>query len=513
MRRLEVDLKRLQASPKTFREALLIDADGTAKRLGECIEPFQRTDFDALDASWQRVVGQRSKCPFLRAYLERPRGHSKTSDLAVMVTWALFASARRLTGVAAAADKDQAKLLRDAIDRLVRTNKWLREILKIDRYRVHNPHTGSELNMISSDAATSYGIVPDFILIDELTHWPKQDLWDSLISSAAKRPGCLMVIISNAGWKESWQWPIRETFRSDGEFYFSRLDGPKASWITEQELARQRKLLPPQVFDRLWGNVWAAGSGDALREEDIQAAIYPNMRPFDGPKPGWSFYAGLDLSQTSDNSVLAVLGRYVGYHKEAPKQPEKELDDATKIMLELGLIDRVSPIASTKDAAADSYHPSDKLSLARLEVWQPERGRRIKLGPIEDKLVELHRRFNFAAVAIDPWNAAQMIERVTKRGIPAERVDPTPNNLRQICSLMLEAFGERRLRLYKHELLLGDLRALRLEERQYGMRLTSPRDKQRGHGDAATAVGLALFAAKRRAVALRRINRPLLCWP
>ena len=510
--RADATLAKLQASPAAFRNALVIDADGGPKRLGECIEPFQRADFGALDPSWQRVAGQRKDCPYLRAYLERPRGHSKTSDLAVMVAWALFASRRRLTGVAAAADKDQAKLLRDAIERLVRANKWLREILTIDRYRVHNPHTGSELTMISSDAATSYGIVPNFILVDELTHWAKQDLWDSLVSSAAKRSDCLLVIISNAGWKESWQWKVRETFRTDDEFYFSHLDGPQASWITEAVLAQQRKLLPPQVYDRLWGNIWAAGSGDALREEDIQAAIKSNLRPFDCAKPGWSFYAGLDLSQTKDASVLAVVGRHTGFEREPQKPKPPELSDAAKILIELGMMEPPSnALDGSEYATRNSFHQNDKLVLARLEVWQPSRGQRIKLGPIEDKLVELHRKFQFAAVAIDPWNAAQMIERVRQKGLPAERVDPTPGNLREICGLMLEAFGEQRIRLFQDERLLGDIRALRIEEKQYGMRLTSPRDS-RGHGDAATALGLAILAAKRRAITTRRLNRPLLCW-
>ena len=54
-----------------------------------------------------------------RAWLERPRGHAKTLDLGVMATWALFASRRRLSGIGAAGDQDQARLLRDAIGRLL----------------------------------------------------------------------------------------------------------------------------------------------------------------------------------------------------------------------------------------------------------------------------------------------------------------------------------------------------------------------------------------------------------
>lgn len=72
-----------------------------------------------------------------------------------MATWALLASQRQLLGLAAAADKDQAKLLRDAIDRLVKMNEWLAPIIKVDTYRVTNRLTGSELTILSSDVGSS----------------------------------------------------------------------------------------------------------------------------------------------------------------------------------------------------------------------------------------------------------------------------------------------------------------------------------------------------------------------
>jgi hypothetical protein len=43
----------------------------------------------------------------------------------VSAAWVLFASRRKLDGVACAADKDQAALILDAIDRLLRLNPWL----------------------------------------------------------------------------------------------------------------------------------------------------------------------------------------------------------------------------------------------------------------------------------------------------------------------------------------------------------------------------------------------------
>jgi len=74
----------------------------------------------------------------------------------------LFASRRQLRGYGAAADQDQARLLRDSIDGLVRLNPWRSQILRVDKLKIENDRTGSTLEILTSDAPTSYGLTPDF---------------------------------------------------------------------------------------------------------------------------------------------------------------------------------------------------------------------------------------------------------------------------------------------------------------------------------------------------------------
>ena len=98
------DLARMMASPEAFRSALLVDTDAGVVRLGDVMDDWQSTDFARLDSGWRVVVGQERVNATQRAYLERGRGHSKTLDLAVMASWALFASRRAIKGVCGAAD-------------------------------------------------------------------------------------------------------------------------------------------------------------------------------------------------------------------------------------------------------------------------------------------------------------------------------------------------------------------------------------------------------------------------
>ena len=163
------NLRAMDSLPE-YRRRLLIDTNDGPRPLAYVADDWQRKDFEAIDTGWMRVAGHRIETAKQRAYLERSRGHAKTSDAAVMVTYPLSFSRKPVKGVAAAADMDQAKLLRDAVDRLVRLNPWLATILKVDQWKVTNTRTGSTLEIISSDAPTSYGLTPDFVIIDELTN-------------------------------------------------------------------------------------------------------------------------------------------------------------------------------------------------------------------------------------------------------------------------------------------------------------------------------------------------------
>ncbi len=468
-----MDLKQLQADPAAFRDALLIDTDAGPCPLKDCINDWQAKDFAVLDSGWNRaVIGTSAEATYQRAWLERPRGHAKTLDLAIMSAWALFASRRRLSGIGAAGDQDQARLLRDAIGRLLYVNPWLASILEVQAYRVLNTRTLSTLEIISSDAPTSYGQTPDFCVYDEVSNSGKRDLWDSLISSAAKRSTCMFVVITNAGLMDDWQWQVREAVRSDPTWYFSRLDGPKASWITADRLAEQERLLPGIAYRRLWLNIWTTGGGDALTEQDIAAAFIPNLKPQTNTQPGFEYVGGLDLGVSRDASAVCILGVHRG----------------------------------------PTGH--GRIRLAATRIWLPRKGQKVDLQEVEDTLIDLNNRFHLKALNFDPWQATHMAQRLGAIGlgvaekylhrvnrqtvstsrVPMAEVPQTGQNLQRMATVLIEAFNDRRVELYDEPDLRRDLTRCRIEERAYGFRLVSPRDEH-GHGDLGSAFTLAMLAA------------------
>jgi phage terminase large subunit-like protein len=493
---------RYATDPAAFRSDLTVDVDGIARRFGDVMDPWQRADFAALDPALMRCNGRSSTSgasapsasasdtpPKMRAYLERARGHSKTSDLAVLAVWALAFATRPIRGYAFAADQDQASLLKDAMARVIRLNPWLSAILEVQRLSCVNiakghPGEGGKLEIFTSDVASSYGILPDIVIADELCHWEGDgSLWHSIISSVAKRATCLLTVITNAGFADSWQWQVREAARMDEAWHFSRLDGPVASWISASRLAEQKRMLPLIAFQRLWMNEWSSCGGDALTPADIAAAFRDDQEQMSGKEPGWLFVAGLDLGLTRDCSAVVVL--------------------------------------AVRDDGRSGH-----IRLAYNRLWRPTPGKKIELPEVEKHILELDDQYNLRFVGFDPWQAEHMAQRLEAlsehrrrltdiyrpRRLPGTQpwmrsIQPTAANLRAQATLTIECFQDHRLQLDPCEPLHRDLLKLRVEEKSYGIRLVSPRDGE-GHGDTFSAFVLALLIGHELAG-----KRPVVCGP
>lgn len=307
---MKQELRRRTAKfcPIEFRRLLRFDA-GAGQCLGDALEKWQAADFAALDGAWLKLAGRGKKESLRRAYIERPRGHGKTSDMAAQVLWILLHADTALQGLVAAADRDQASLLREAIERLSKLNATLCETLKFRQNMVLNAETGSRLEVISSDVQSSWGALPDFVVCDELSHWPKPDLWHSLYSSAAKKSNCVLAILTNAGVGRGWQWEVREAARKSASWYFSSIPGPCAPWIRTEDLEEQREMLPAGVYDRLWRNVWQEGGGEFVTLIEAEACRDAALRRREDGDPGQHYFAAVDYAEKRDYTVGVVVHR------------------------------------------------------------------------------------------------------------------------------------------------------------------------------------------------------------
>ncbi|REK13004.1 MAG: hypothetical protein DWQ37_10285 [Planctomycetota bacterium] len=446
----------VRAKPAEFRRRLNVETNGVVQKLSKVIETWQAKDFAALDGGLQVAAGVAPTSEVIqRAYLERARGHSKTTDIAINLAYVLNAATAAITAICVAADADQARLVLDALALLCRINPPLGKVLEIQKNAVINRKTGAKVTVLSSDAPSSWGLLPDFIVCDELTHWQQGEaLFESLLSSAAKRAKCMMVIISNAGlgMGTSWQWKIREAAAESPRWYFSRLDGPVASWISEEILDEQRKLMTTTGFNRVWLNQWQAQSGDALEMADVMACVDRQLDVMNGDEEGFVFEAGLDIGAKHDHSALVVVGTHT----------------------------------------ADSY-----MQLASCQSWAPPRpGAEVDLEQVKLAVLEAQWRYGLLNVLYDPSQARLMAQQLRRENVNMVEVPFTAKWTDRMAHVILQAFRNRQIRLYHEPALLADLSRLSIEQRSYGYKLVAPSDAAHGHADRAIALALALLSGE-----------------
>lgn len=446
-------------TPAEFRSQLRIIANGEIRLFAAVAQPWQLADMEAMDPAWMAAIGA-GPIPYVRrAWLERPKGHSKTDDTAGYLCWALTCSRRKVEGVIGAEDFDQAKLMRDHVETLNELNQFG---LKINRGEIINESTGSSIKILTSDAPSTHGIQPEFIIADELCHWRKADMWDTLWASHGKKEWSVFVVLTNAGWIETWPFKTRAGVMADPEWHFSRLEGPTANWITAASLEAQRKhLTNPGDFDRLWLNQWVSGTGDGIEDTLLTAAIHHDLTAIEKPEPGMVCAAGLDLGVKRHRSALYVVG--MGRNRIAHVATEGE-----------------KPLM-----------PAGTYRLCYGRNWKPGPGKKVDLDQVEAEVMRVAKAYR-CPVHYDPYQCEQLAQRLIKRGVRMVEVPQTPKNQQIMASALLETLSDGRLHLYPDPELIADLRAASLVDRQNGFKLVSP-DDERGHGDALTATQLSLF--------------------
>lgn len=457
----QATLRTFAADPAAFREECIVDCDGRAVRFGDVKEPRQRADFAAADPGWRQAIGLPPNGEPKRLCSTRPRGSSKTTDAAVSLTWAMAFCPNRATGIAASGDFDQCKILASAVQRLLDLNPWLTAsvrdrdtgrrvpMLACQGGKIRNARTGSETIILSADAATSYGHLADWIVIDEITNWPDsgERLWISLASTIAKRSRAMATMIQNAGFSISWQRRIFDAILTDPRWNVSHWDSPPA-WMSAELLDEQRRLLPPGAFQRLYLNVWQDGSGDALPPETVRSAVRlagPGMRT---PEGDGVAVIGVDLATRRDSAAVTVL-------------------------------------------EADWRHRRVRVLLS--EAWRPPTGGTIDLIAFRDRVAKLADDY-CAVICYDPHQAVLMAQEWMADGHKCHEVAFTPTTLSAMASVALQAFREGKIDLYDDEEMVSDLLKLSIQERNYGFRIVAPRDG-RGHCDKATSLLIALPGA------------------
>lgn len=475
------NLELVRSHPREFRRAIVIE--GQNRELicyADAMDDWQRVDAEMMDNAWLRAVGRwtgKWDDSFVtRSYLERARGHSKTTDLAVQALFALFSANRLIWGYVISGSKDQANLLYLQMKRIGELNPWILDEIDIGEELVINHRTGSFIKILSSNAETSIGQTPDFLILDELSHWKKESLFNNVYSSAAKLDHCVVSIITNAVDDKpfGWHWRVREACRTDNDpeglrWHFRSLPAMSASWISRRQMNDQRTKLTPAAFLRFWMNKAIGKEKYAIPPDQIEAAVQLPGPYEGGPRHNYTtLVGGLDLGISHDHAAFVVIGcRY---------------------------LESMKPIAEL--LLCHSWRPKDyetgRIPLRDVQAYILRACKRLGIGG------------NFGGIVYDPSQAELMAENLRAKQtwteafqeiqggqIRCEKGGFSAQECTIIATALLDVFANKKLLLYRDEDMIGDLGRLTIKDDGMRRKLTAVSDEA-GHADRASALGLAM---------------------
>jgi hypothetical protein len=454
------ELARLRASQGALQylNEVVIDRAGGPARFADVAEPWQWLLASRVAPALDAIAGVR-RVPYegpRSFWFTLPRGHDKTSQIARLCSWLLAFSRYALRGVVAAADREQSGLLAEFMAAEARLNPWLSPLLKFGNWKVEGLRTGSRMKVLAADSPSSFGLKEDVIVLDELTHWGRSDLWDTLVSGREKRPGCVLIIISNSGIKRSWQHKLHlEACNSPQWYTYSAPPGAHlASWMNRQKIDELRRMLPPLLARRVLGNEWVDEREDCgfVTWEEAKACEDGSLGREDRGRPGVTYAIGVDYAPVRDGTGLCVC----------------HLDDEANVVLD------------------------------RLDVMQGSAERRVPIQAVESWIDNARRDFPGATLVADPYSLESTLQ--SREGVmDVVRFEPRAGKANyELAANLRSLIVNRRLRLYPEaggvvkdgrlHTLVDELSELHVEQRPAGWRI---QHSASGHDDRTVAVGMA----------------------
>lgn len=413
-----------------------------SKRFGEVAADFQHRDAAAvLDLDGPPM-----------SFILRSRGGSKTQDAAA---WSVGACMAQLAPGSriylAAGDKDQARLCLDSVAGFVHRTPMLRDRFEIGSWRAVDLRTGTVIEVLPADQATSWGLRSELTVVDEVCMWPdvpsSRSLLTSLTSATAKSDTARFAAISTPSDPAHFSYKLFEHAREDAMWNLLVHKG-KPPWMSEARFEEQRRRLPDPEFRRLFMCEWAAALDRLNTVDQIRACI--NHSGDLEPRFGEKYVVGVDLGVVHDSTaiVIAHLRREPGGDKR-----------------------RVVVVDAVK-------------------VFAPEAKRavEVKLREVRDFLIATARRYNRARIIYDPSQARLMNEDLRASGLQTTQWDFHPKSNSKIALSLHSAIANGLVELPDNDELVDELSHVRLRESNPNVyRLDHDPDR---HDDMAVALAM-----------------------
>jgi phage terminase large subunit-like protein len=403
-------------------------------------------------APWQKFIimnafgwrhKQNGSRRFRKVYIEVPRGNGKSTMVAPIGLYMLAADGEGGAEVySGAVVRDQARIVFNAAKAMAQRRKKFMQRAGVSTFAhaIAQDDTNSTFMPISSDARTLDGLNVHFAILDELAQHKSREVHDVMETATGKRLQAMLYMITTAGPDQGGigfevhdyaEKVIDGVVEDESFFAIIYTIDPGDDWTQRTSWIKANPN---------WGHSVMPDAIEALAQRAVQVPSFQNafkmkhLNIWTNASEGWM------------DSIV--------WSRQAAPIDEQEFIGA-ECMMALDLASKVDIAANIKifrqpnNLDVSAKHPYKYFIVPKLYIpegaikanrnnnylgWSL--GGHLMVTPgdvidfelIEEDIMEDCKKFNVQDVAFDPWQATQLAQRLTGKGIPMIEFPATVRN-------------------------------------------------------------------------------------
>lgn len=383
--------------------------------------------------------------------------HNTTDVAGLAISWLAMEAPARARGYVVASNGSQAAEVIDAAASLIYRTPGLEGVITPESERLVGPEE-AWVQVLNASESGAWGKRDAHLLVcDEFAQWPPtrgaQRVYTAVRTTVQKTPGCRLIILTSAGEPAHWSYRVlQQAYRDTDGWRVHEVPGP-VPWQDPAELAALRRELTPSDYSRLVLNQWTQSEDRLVSPEDLSEAM--RLHGPVPPQSGRSYVIGLDLGLKTDPTVMAVC------------HGEPVTDDDTGSLI------------------------GTRVVLDKMLVWEGTRKRPVDTMEVERAVLREARAYNGAHVVADPWNTAEMGDRLRSQGVMFSQYVFSGASVAKLAFALYNQLRNRLILLPADDALAEELANVRLRETSVpGQRRMD--HEAGGHDDRAVALALAV---------------------
>ena len=356
--------------------------------------PFQREIIEKIyktDEEGKRIVRT--------ALVGLPRKNAKTTLVAALCVYALIADTADSAPVviAAAGDRNQARLVHDEIKRMILSSPELSSVCQVLRNEIRCSRNGGVARVVSADAGLQQGANPSFLAVDEFHIHKTDELYQALSLGSAARNQPLTIVISTAGY--DLESPLGKMYRYGRQVESGEIDDPSFAFIWHGiEDNVEVDVSDPKVWAK-YNPAW----GHFINEEEFESA---HKRTPTAP-----------FTRFRLNGWTATANHWLPQGKFESLATDRVLERGERVILGFDgawQSDSTALVACTVD---------EPRHLELVAVWEkPEdqhaQGWRTPIHEVKQAIYDAFDRFSVILMAADPWRFEETLQNLAEEGLP-----------------------------------------------------------------------------------------------